>query len=411
MLYLGSWSGTSTYSNKWSIYQESTTEKNYFGSTVLIGTNTNSGYKLDVSGTVRGTTSAYFATSSGSVGISTTNPSNKLEVIVASSNSGVSSSGIAISDGAANRTVLFMGVNTASYSYIQSNQDNVSSRPLVLNGSGGNVGIGLSNPTAALHLSSTGRVFQWSGATTGIQYFDGANTGANLVWGMEGSAGGILYSGSSPYSAVFGNENNYPVQFGTNATIRMTISSGGNVGIATAGFSDTRLAIYGVDGTSSNYCIVGKNSSGQDLFVVRNDGVINTGTRAGSPYNNTSANVANLYVSAGGTLERATASSQRFKENIKDWSASGLDTILALKPKTFTYKANYYKNPELEMLGLIAEEVAEVCPFLAEYQNEDRSGQVENVRYATIVVPLIKAIQEQNQIIQSLQEQINILAK
>jgi hypothetical protein len=53
MLYLGSWSGTSTYSNKWSIYQESTTEKNYFGSAVLIGTNTNSGYKLDVSGTGR----------------------------------------------------------------------------------------------------------------------------------------------------------------------------------------------------------------------------------------------------------------------------------------------------------------------------------------------------------------------
>jgi len=92
---------------------------------------------------------------------------------------------------------------------------------------GGNVGIGLSSPTSILHLSSTGRVFQWSGATTGIQYFDGANTGANLVWGMEGSAGGILYSGSSPYAAVFGNENNYPVQFGTNATTRMTITNAG----------------------------------------------------------------------------------------------------------------------------------------------------------------------------------------
>ena len=46
------------------------------------------------------------------------------------------------------------------------------------------------------------------------------------------------------------------------------------------------------------------------------------------------------------------------------------------------------------MLGLIAEDVAEVSPYLADYENQDRTGQVENVRYANIVVPLIKAIQE-----------------
>jgi hypothetical protein len=109
---------------------------------------------------------------------------------------------------------------------------------------------------------------------------------------------------------------------------------------------------------------------------------------------------------ADGTVIRSTASSQRFKDNIIDWDSSGLDTILALKPKTFTYKADYYKNPDVVMLGLIAEEVAEVSPFLAEYENEDRTGQVENVRYANIVVPLIKAIQEQTQIIKDLEARI-----
>ena len=79
---------------------------------------------------------------SGNVGIGTSSPSNKLDVIVASSNSGVSTSGIAISDGAANRTLMFLGVNTAGYTYIQSNQDNVSSRPLALNASGGNILMG-----------------------------------------------------------------------------------------------------------------------------------------------------------------------------------------------------------------------------------------------------------------------------
>ena len=40
MLYLGLWSGTATFGNKWGIYQEGTSEKNFFGGTTLIGTTT-----------------------------------------------------------------------------------------------------------------------------------------------------------------------------------------------------------------------------------------------------------------------------------------------------------------------------------------------------------------------------------
>ena len=57
-----------------------------------------------------------------------------------------------------------------------------------------------------------------------------------------------------------------------------------------------------------------------------------------------------------------------------------------------------------QLLGLIAEEVAEVSEYLADYENEDRTGLVENVRYANIVVPLIAAIKElsaQNQDLKS----------
>jgi len=120
-------------------------------------------------------------------------------------------------------------------------------------------------------------------------------------------------------------------------------------------------------------------------------------------YNNTTSSAANITIFSDGSMFRSTASSIRFKENITDWNANGLNTILALKPKTFTYKQDYYKHPEKVMLGLIAEEVAEVCPYLADYENEDGSGNVENVRYANIVVPLIKAIQELNQKIQALE--------
>jgi len=45
--------GALILTNRWGIYQDSTTDVNYFGGTTLIGTTTNAGYKLDVNGTLR----------------------------------------------------------------------------------------------------------------------------------------------------------------------------------------------------------------------------------------------------------------------------------------------------------------------------------------------------------------------
>jgi hypothetical protein len=136
--------------------------------------------------------------SSGNVGIGTSSPSNKLEVIVASSNSGASTSGIAISDGAANRTLMFLGVNTAGYTYIQSNQDNVSSRPLVLNGSGGNVLIGSAtdngsklqvNGTVNIGNATGGSGYQFyvrTGTDQNLRIVDGGGDGLQVAVGTDG---------------------------------------------------------------------------------------------------------------------------------------------------------------------------------------------------------------------------------
>jgi len=53
---------------------------------VLIGTNTDAGYKLDVNGTLRTVNDAYFATASGNVGIGTSSPTEKLEIHSGASN-------------------------------------------------------------------------------------------------------------------------------------------------------------------------------------------------------------------------------------------------------------------------------------------------------------------------------------
>jgi len=70
--------GALILTNRWGIYQDSTTDVNHFGGTTLIGTTTNAGYKLDVAGTLRNTLGANFATTSGNVGIGTTTPQRKV---------------------------------------------------------------------------------------------------------------------------------------------------------------------------------------------------------------------------------------------------------------------------------------------------------------------------------------------
>jgi hypothetical protein len=206
--------------------------------------------------------------------------------------------------------------------------------------SGGNVGIGTPSPTALLHLGVANAAVD---GTKGVKITNPAGTTVMLECGVS-SDSFVGTTSASDFSIRTGNSP------------RMTITSGGELQVAYSG--------------------------GAGLI------------RSQATYTNTSANVPNMYIGSAYEFGRGTASSMRYKENINDWNESGINTILALKPKTFTYKEEYYKHPERVILGLIAEEVAEVSPYLADYENEDGSGQVENVRYSYIVVPLIKAVQE-----------------
>jgi hypothetical protein len=252
--------------------------------------------------------------------------------------------------------------------------------------SGGNVGIGTTSPSQKLVVQESGDAF--------IQI-------------RNNTAGQNLFIGALSTETRLNNDNATPLTFWVNGSERMRITSGGNLLVNNTSSVGSKLIVRGDSTTSGGYACILWDSANTDLFYVRNDGYIVTGTGANSPCNTTTTNASNLHVfTSNGALARSTASSARFKENIKDWQESGLNTILSLKPKTFTYKANYYSNPELQMLGLIAEEVAKVSPFLAEYENEDRTGQVENVRYANIVVPLIKAVQEIKAELDTIKKQI-----
>jgi hypothetical protein len=355
------------------VFGTGTTEKMRMTSTgkFSIG-NTNDTYTLDVSGTGRFTSDLTSLTIKSTYTGSTNYNSfgNELFIGTNGANNNYFSDnmyyngGWLLSKAGAGAQIYFGASAAGSIDFRTAPTGAAGGTPTITNRmtilQGGNVGIGTTSPSTA------------GGAYRGLDIR--GSGGGSIYLGDTTNAYGLLYADSGGYSIQSGN---LPIVFYPNGTERMRITSGGDVGIGTTPASGVRLHVSG--------------------------GVI----RSIDTYNNTSANIPNMFVSSGGTFERGTASSKRFKDNITEWNGNGLETILALKPTTFTYIESYYKHPERIMLGLIAEDVAEVCPYLADYENEDGTGQVENVRYSTIVVPLIKAVQELSKQNEELSNRLN----
>ncbi|TPG36289.1 hypothetical protein [Flavobacterium pectinovorum] len=93
---------------------------------------------------------------SGNVAINSLSPLNTFEVKVPTSTGASSSDGIAIHDGAVYRLGINIGVNTdKEYSYIQAVKGGIGSKNIIINPIGGNVGIGITNPTNKLDVKGT----------------------------------------------------------------------------------------------------------------------------------------------------------------------------------------------------------------------------------------------------------------
>jgi hypothetical protein len=106
-----------------------------------------------------------------------------------------------------------------------------------------------------------------------------------------------------------------------------------------------------------------------------------------------------VYIKSDGQLG-TTTSSRRYKEEISDMgdASSG---IMKLKPVTFYYKPEYASGPRLLQFGLIAEEVAEVYPYLVEY---NKNGEPDSVYYQFVNAMLLNEVQKQDKRIIALED-------
>jgi hypothetical protein len=325
------------------------------------------------------------------VGVGTASPSFALDVF---GSSGVGIRLLENSTGNNNRLVISQsGTSTIYNSTYASGSANhvfqIADTEAMRIDSSGNVGIGTSSPR------SPGGGFQGltlNGSTSG---FLDINTNGTRVMTLFGSGNdAVIAAGVS--SGVIG--------FTTNSAERMRIDSSGNLQIGTTAVPNSRLVTLSSGSTSATSAFTALNSGGFELFRTRDDGLIFTGTRGVSPYNNTTASAANVFVNSDGTLARST-SSLKYKTDVQN-AKHGLAEVLKLR--SVTYKGKSETDGDKIFGGLIAEEVDEIglTEFVV-YRDDD--GTPDALNYGNMVSLAFKAIQEQQAIINDLKARIETL--
>ena len=107
--------------------------------------------------------------------------------------------------------------------------------------------------------------------------------------------------------------------------------------------------------------------------------------------------------SSGTSVSYSTASDERLKENIVD-ASSQLDTIKNIQIREFDWKSNSHHE-----LGLIAQEINTIIPDVVREGGDNVAEHPWSVDYGKLTPYIIKAMQEQQTIIESLTARIETL--
>ena len=199
--------GTVTYTNRWGIYQEGASDLNYLNANLLLGSTTNSGEKLQVTGTSKFSNSL---TANGGI-------------IVQGYTA--ASSGLNLEIGVISGYVQQNAYNRTTSAFVPFRLDGSS---IILNsGSGGNVGIGTITPTEKLNVVTSGSKSTISIGSTA------ASTYSQLL--MYGGAGKFNWSIGAQYNVNNALEitPSTVIEGTTFTTPVVSILSGGSVGINT----------------------------------------------------------------------------------------------------------------------------------------------------------------------------------
>jgi hypothetical protein len=370
-------------------------------SNVLIGTETNSGYKLDVNGTGRfsGSVTAGGINTFLSGGLSSTSyalnasiSSNASATSVApvvrlSNNGGGYVTKLMFSDnnrGDAYITHVAGSAFTPSTRWLGFGVDAVDQ--MIINASG-NVGIGTTSPAEKLDVNGKGRF------ADSVSIINNATTAAKFAFSNQSNASGsigVLAASAGNTNVIYTSDLGGHI-FETGTTTRISITSTG-----AATFTANINSFKSHEFKNTN------NTSGNGVLV----------TDLGSNCNNTSSyhliagtgGADKFYLYGNGTY--TTVSDSRLKKDISKVTDNYLEKVLALNIVNYHWN-DQNENDALEF-GMIAQEVEELIPSIVHEGREDENGnKYKGIQASVLPYILIKAIQEQQAQIEKLKALIN----
>jgi hypothetical protein len=259
----------------------------------------------------------------------------------------------------------------------------------------GNVGIGTASPSTTLHAKKD----LVSGTTYAVYTDNGAGgAGTNLAGIGFANAGNLK---SSITAAVYGNDYMTFNVGGSGTTERMRLDASGNLLVGTTSASETSAGFRAIRVGTSDYYINNArpgSTNGESTYLVYSTG----------------ASAYRFYVGMGGTVYATSTtisgiSDQRLKENVRELD-DGLASVMALKPRKFDWKPGKGKDIKDDR-GFIAQEFEQVFPDMIDtWQDPAPEGEEPyKAVNANLIPTLVKAIQEQQEIIEKLEARLAAL--
>ena len=278
----------------------------------------------------------------------------------------------------------------------------VGTEQMRLNSTG--LGIGTSAPSTKLHISSGTPVVTVTstGTTASSQDFTTNSAAQRTTIGVERAAGGGLFAGSSAYAAVFGSAGAAVTQFATNNNVRVTIDTSGSVGIGTSSPASTLDVVGEIKCSRVN----SSSEGGQINFARSSDNAIAWFIDV---YGSTATPDLRLLNSPGGAgvtvvngaTSWSTYSDERLKTNLLPIK-NAISILRSIRCVTY-HRKDIDTSESKRRIGIVAQDIlGKIDEALDNVTNETDGIDYLSVRYTELVPHLIKGIQEQQELIESL---------